>query len=377
MGQAFSQVSEWKELLTEFQRLQEKRNKKSVDDANSESRIAKIEMYVIGTLTLLISVVLATWITRSIIQPLNFAIKVTERVADGNLATEIDGRRSDELGHLLKALADMQEKLTTVVETVRNGAEGVAHKSCDIATGNVQLSTRTKGQASALEQTAAAMEEVNAAVQRNAAGANEAQLVAQQASQVAHQGGKVVAEVVDTMRSINESSRQISDIVGLIDSIAFQTNILALNAAVEAARAGEHGKGFAVVATEVRSLAVRSAGAAREIKALIDASVERVEFGAELVDNAGKTMTEVVRNIELVNAYVERITNDSNEQSLSVSQVKEAISQLDNATQQNATLASGMSNAASSLQNQAGELVRSVSFFNIKARPLLSDCGLA
>lgn len=366
LGRTVTQAAQWRELLKEFQLLQEDRNTKRVEAASKETKLAKLEMYLIGAAAVIASMALAAWIIRSITQPLQFAIKVTQRVAEGNLATEIESDRDDELGQLLKALTNMQQQLTEVVTTVRAGAEAVASESSEIAAGNIDLAARTEGQASALEQTSAAMEEVNAAVQRNAVNASEANDVAKQASAVAYKGGEVVGEVVETMKTINESSRKISDIVSLIDSIAFQTNILALNAAVEAARAGEHGKGFAVVATEVRSLAGRSADAAKEIKTLINSSVERVEIGAELVDRAGKTMQEVVSNIDLVNTYMERISKESAEQSLAVSQVKEAITQLDDVTQKNATLVQGMSGAANGLNAQAHDLVKSVSVFKIK-----------
>jgi len=368
LGDTRTRVVQWQGLLEEFQALQEQRNKESVLAAKDGTQLAKLEMYAIGAAALVLSILLATWIVRSITKPLQFAIKVTERVADGDLETEIRSDRSDELGELLKAMHVMQERLTDVVSTVRIGANAVASESSDIAVDNTDLSARTEGQASALEQTAAAMEEVTAAVHRNAKSASEANEIAKQASTVAYKGGEVVAEVVETMKTINDSSRKISDIVSLIDSIAFQTNILALNAAVEAARAGEQGKGFAVVALEVRNLAARSAGAAKEIKSLINASVERVEIGAELADRAGNTMREVVSNIDLVNAYMERISKESAEQSMAVSQVKEAITQLDDVTQKNATLVQSITGAANGLKTQANNLVKSVDVFRIKQK---------
>jgi len=376
LGKARGHIQQWEANLLAFQELQEQRNHDRVEAASRETRIAKIEMYVIGVVALVASIVLAFLITRSITHPLHFAIKVTERVAQGNLHTSIESDRRDELGQLLQALTDMQHKLKDVVSSVRTGAQTVAHESHAIATANADLSARTEGQASALEQTAAAMEEVNAAVRRNAASAEEAHDVAKQAAQVANKGGRVVTQVVETMREIHQSSSKIGDIIGLIDSIAFQTNILALNAAVEAARAGTQGKGFAAVATEVRNLAGRSADAAKEIKALVSASVEHTEFGAELVDRAGHTMKEIVNSIALVNTYVERISKESQEQSLAVSQVKEAITQLDDVTQKNASLAQGMASSAGGLRDQASSLVKSVGIFTHDARETASTQAL-
>jgi len=373
LGDTFKLVTDWKNFLIEFQNLQEQRNKAREVESVAVAKSAKIEIYFIGSIALVVSIFLAKWIIRSIIQPINFSIKITERVAQGNLSTAIENDRKDELGQLLNALADMQRNLTNVVASVRESANCVAEESRLLAAGNSDLSARTEGQASALEQTAAAMEEVNAAVQRNAANADDANNIAKQASAVAYKGGEVVAEVVETMQTINESSRKISDIVTLIDSIAFQTNILALNAAVEAARAGEHGKGFAVVALEVRNLAARSADAAKAIKALIDASVERVEIGADIVDRAGKTMQEVVNSIELVNSYVENISKESTEQSLAVSQVKEAITQLDDVTQKNAAMVQGMAETANGLSSQANDLVMSVGVFKLRSAAMSSN----
>jgi methyl-accepting chemotaxis protein len=262
----------------------------------------------------------------------------------------------------------MNANLHKVVGTVRQGAEGVSTASAEIASGNHDLSARTESQASSLEQTAASMEQLSSTVKQNADSARQANQLAVNASSVAVQGGEVVFQVVSTMNGINEASRKISDIIQVIDGIAFQTNILALNAAVEAARAGEQGRGFAVVASEVRSLAGRSADAAREIKSLINASVERVEHGSALVDQAGSTMTEVVNSIRRVTDIMGEITAASNEQALGVTQVGEAVSQMDQVTQQNAALVEEMAAAASSLKGQAGELVDAVAFFNLGAQ---------
>jgi methyl-accepting chemotaxis protein len=292
---------------------------------------------------------------------------VAEHVRDGNLTTSVVDTSSDEISPLLSALAAMQDALVRVVSGVRQGAEGVAAASSQIAQGNQDLSARTETQASALEQTAASMEQLGATVKQNADNSRQANQLAMNASTVAVQGGDVVGQVVETMKGINESSRKIADIISVIDGIAFQTNILALNAAVEAARAGEQGRGFAVVASEVRSLAGRSAEAAKEIKLLISTSVERVEQGTLLVDKAGVTMTEVVQSIRRVTDIVGEISAASSEQSAGVSQVGEAVTQMDQATQQNAALVEEMAAAASSLKTQARDLVDGVAVFQIAA----------
>lgn len=292
------------------------------------------------------------------------AAKIARNVADGNLAFPIRLKAGDSYS-LLSQLQLMQHSLTRVVSNVRQNSERLAVACAEISQGNNDLSGRTENQASALQQTAASMEELGSTVKQNAASANEANQLALSASNVAVKGGEVVAEVVETMRGINESSRKISDIISVIDGIAFQTNILALNAAVEAARAGEQGRGFAVVASEVRSLAGRSADAAKEIKLLINASVERVEQGTQLVDQAGSTMTEVVTSIRRLTDIMGAISSASNEQSLGVAEVGEAIKQMDEVTQQNAALVEEMAAAASSLKSQAEELVHTVAVFKL------------
>jgi len=304
---------------------------------------------------------------RSITAPLRRAAEVAEAIAQGDLTQSVDTSGNNEISVLMNAVQHMQTNLVGVVANVRQGSESVATASAEIAQGNQDLSSRTENQASALEQTAASMEELSSTVKQNADNARQANQLAMSASTVAIQGGEVVAQVVDTMKGINASSRKIADIISVIDGIAFQTNILALNAAVEAARAGEQGRGFAVVASEVRSLAGRSAEAAKEIKTLIDDSVSRVELGTTLVDKAGSTMTEVVSSIRRVTDIMGEISAASNEQSQGVSQVGEAVTQMDQATQQNAALVEEMAAAASSLKSQAQDLVQTVAVFKLGA----------
>ncbi|MBV8621371.1 MAG: Cache 3/Cache 2 fusion domain-containing protein [Curvibacter sp.] len=302
---------------------------------------------------------------RLVVVPLEAVCCAAERVAQGDLTVRLDSERHDEVGRLQIAMNGIGTGLSGVVHSARDNSQSVATASAQIAQGNQDLSSRTESQASALQQTAASMEQLGSTVRQNADHARNASELALSASEVAVRGGSVVSEVVETMHGINESSRRIADIIGVIDGIAFQTNILALNAAVEAARAGEQGRGFAVVAGEVRSLAQRSAEAAREIKSLIGVSVERVERGRDLVDQAGQTMQQVVQSIRRVSEVVGEISSASREQSAGVAQVGEAVTQMDQVTQQNAALVEEMAAAASSLSNQADELVRSVSWFKL------------
>jgi methyl-accepting chemotaxis protein len=298
---------------------------------------------------------------------LSQAVQVARTVAAGDLSGEIVVSSRDEAGELMAALAEMNTRLRGVVDGVRQSSESVATASGQIAQGNTDLSQRTEEQASALEETAASMEELGSTVRQNADNARQANQLAASASEVAVRGGAVVGEVVETMKGINESSRRIADIISVIDGIAFQTNILALNAAVEAARAGEQGRGFAVVAAEVRSLAQRSADAAKEIKGLITTSVERVGQGSSLVDQAGATMKEVVSSIQRVTDIVGEISAASSEQATGVAQVGEAVSQMDQATQQNAALVEQSAAAAESLKDQALQLVQAVASFKLGA----------
>jgi len=328
---------------------------------------------ILGALVAMVALglLVAVKLSRSIAGGIGHAARVASRVAQGNLSSDITANSRDEIGLLLAALRDMQGSLARVVTRVRQGSESVATASAEIAQGNHDLSARTESQASALQETAASMEELGSTVRQNADHATQANQLAQSASTVAIRGGQVVAQVVDTMKGINASSRKIADIISVIDGIAFQTNILALNAAVEAARAGEQGRGFAVVASEVRSLAGRSAAAAREIKTLIGDSVQRVEQGSLLVDQAGITMTEVVSSIRRVTDIMGEISAASSDQSQGVSQVGEAITQMDQTTQQNAALVEQMAAAASSLKSQAQELVGTVAVFRLSQEEMM------
>lgn len=329
---------------------------------------SKLVLLMLSLLGLLCSGLTVWLLSRSLLnqlggEPSDAAI-VAKKVGTGDMTIPIALQPGDTTS-LMAQLQSMQSNLSHVVAQVRHGAESVATASAEIAQGNRDLSARTEQQASSLETTTASMEQLNTTVKQNADNALQANQLAQGASNVAAQGGKVVAQVVATMKDINDSSRKISDIIGVIDGIAFQTNILALNAAVEAARAGEQGRGFAVVATEVRSLAGRSAAAAKEIKNLIDASMERVEQGTALVDQAGTTMTEVVSSIRRVTDIMGEISSASSEQSNGVAQVGEAIANLDHSTQQNAALVEEMAAAAGSLNALADDLVQSVSIFKL------------
>jgi methyl-accepting chemotaxis protein-2 (aspartate sensor receptor) len=344
------------------------------DEFTSEVRGLRNLYAVLGlVMVLVISGIVYLLTRRVVIAPLRQASAAAQAVAQGDLSVELQVRNHDEVGRLMAAMNQIGSNLTKVVQSVRDGSEGVATASAEIAQGNSDLSGRTESQASALEQTAASMEELGSTVRQNADNARQANQLAQNASTVAVRGGEVVAQVVGTMKGINDASRKIADIISVIDGIAFQTNILALNAAVEAARAGEQGRGFAVVASEVRALAGRSAEAAKEIKTLINASVERVEQGTALVDQAGTTMNEVVSSIRRVTDIMGQISAASSEQSAGVAQVGEAVTNMDQATQQNAALVEEMAAAASSLKSQAQELVGIVSTFKLKG----AQAGLA
>ena len=345
--------------------------KKAAEDSNRVYTRTLNLMLVLIALVFSFGLALAYSINRSITGPIQSAVEVARAVAAGDLTVAFEAQGHNETAQLLMALKEMQTSLTTVVGTVRQNSDSVATASAQISSGNHDLSQRTEKQASSLQETAASMEQLGAAVTQNANSAQQANQLATNASDVASQGGAVVSQVVETMKDINDSSKKIADIIGVIDGIAFQTNILALNAAVEAARAGEQGRGFAVVASEVRSLAGRSAEAAKEIKTLIAASVERVEKGSALVDQAGETMNEVVKSIKRVTDIVAEISNASHEQSVGVAKMGTAVSQMDQATQQNAALVEESAAAAESLSSQAQQLVQSVAVFKLNAEEAL------
>ncbi|SDF92972.1 MULTISPECIES: methyl-accepting chemotaxis protein [unclassified Duganella] len=314
-----------------------------------------------------IGMVLALWVARIVASPLQEAVSLARDVADGDLTRSINVKSACETGQLMQALKDMTGNLQNLVSQVRHGTDTIATASSEIASGNQDLSSRTEEQASSLEETASSMEELTSTVKQNADNARQANQLAQSASGIALKGGDVVGQVVGTMASINESSRKIVDIISVIDGIAFQTNILALNAAVEAARAGEQGRGFAVVAGEVRNLAHRSAAAAKDIKLLISDSVEKVETGSALVNQAGETMNEIVTSITRVTDIMSEITSASAEQSSGIEQVNTAIVQMDQVTQQNAALVEEAAAAAESMQEQAARLSEVVSVFKLLA----------
>ena len=332
-----------------------------------QSAYGTLQLIVISVVVLGIAVAVAAgWlISRSIVQPVRETIDFARQLKQGELGATVRTAGRDEITELCAELQAMQGGLRDIVTRVRQGSDSVSTASAEIAQGNQDLSARTESQASALEETAASMEELSSTVKQNADNARQANQLAQSASSVAVQGGEVVSQVVDTMKGISDSSKKIADIISVIDGIAFQTNILALNAAVEAARAGEQGRGFAVVAGEVRTLAGRSAEAAKEIKQLITDSVGKVEAGTALVDQAGQTMNEVVASIRRVTDIMGEISAASTEQSQGVAQVGEAVTNMDQATQQNAALVEEMAAAASSLRSQAQELVQAVAVFRL------------
>lgn len=352
--------------VDELVKLQQVLLQESGAHANAAVSSITTTVWSVGAFAILSASFMAAWVIRSITGPINQAVAVSRAVAAGDLNVQFEAHGKSETAQLLIALKQMVGSLSQVVSSVRFGSEGVATAGAQIAQGNNDLSARTEQQASALQQTAASMEELSSTVTQNADSARSANQLALNASTVAEKGGAMVAQVVDTMKGINDSSRKISDIISVIDGIAFQTNILALNAAVEAARAGDQGRGFAVVASEVRSLAGRSAEAAKEIKMLINASVERVEQGTTQVDEAGVTMSEVVSAIKRVTDLMGEISAASREQSEGVNQVGEAVVQMDQVTQQNAALVEEMAAAASSLEQQARELVSTVSVFKLE-----------
>ncbi|WP_318023289.1 methyl-accepting chemotaxis protein [Paucibacter sp. B2R-40] len=360
-----TQVDEQLNVLVDNKEANAKRIDASNDARYTSSRNLTLGLILLGVAA---SVGLGLIISRNVVGALQRSLAAAERMSDFDLSEALQATGKDESAELLRAQEAMRQKLQDIVAQVRDNAESVATGSGQIAQGNADLSQRTEEQASALEETAATMDELSSTVRNNADNAKQANQLALGASTVASQGGAVVGQVVETMKGINDSSRKISDIISVIDGIAFQTNILALNAAVEAARAGEQGRGFAVVASEVRSLAQRSAEAAKEIKTLINASVERVEQGTVLVDKAGVTMSEIVTAIRRVTDIVGEISSASTEQSAGIAQVGEAITQMDKVTQQNAALVEQSAAAAESLRQQAGQLVQAVAVFKLSHR---------
>ncbi|MGB9988481.1 methyl-accepting chemotaxis protein [Massilia sp. SM-13] len=335
------------------------------EDNEAANRSATISLGIMLAATLLLGSAIVVWLVRGITGPLTQAIGIAKTVASGDLRCNVDVRSKDEVGELLTALKQMSDNLSSIVGRVRSGTHQIAGASTEIASGNMDLSSRTEEQASSLEETASSMVELTSTVRHNSDNAHEASRLAGAASQVASRGGVAVSEMVRTMEAINDSSHKISDIIGVIDGIAFQTNILALNAAVEAARAGEQGRGFAVVASEVRNLAHRSAAAAKEIKELIGVSVQRVETGTRLVGQAGVTMDEVVSSVQQVTAIVGEIATATSEQQEGIEQISTAISQMDSVTQQNAALVEQAAAAADALQQQARALAEAVSIFKL------------
>ncbi|NHZ91987.1 HAMP domain-containing protein [Massilia sp. CCM 8733] len=338
------------------------RDGKEAADASSSAALLMLLLLALATAVS----ALAGWlITRSVTVPIGEAVALAETVARGDLTTRIVVTRQDETGRLLSALKDMVESLTRTVGAVRSGTDTITTASSEIAAGNMDLASRTENQAASLEETASSMEELTSIVKQNADNARQANTLVVSAAEHANKGGRVVSDVVGTMGAIRESSGKIVDIIGVIDGIAFQTNILALNAAVEAARAGEQGRGFAVVASEVRNLAQRSASAAKEIKALIDDSVGKVETGSELVNQAGSTMEQIMGSVRQVADIMGEIAAASAEQSAGINQVNGAIVAMDNATQQNAALVEQAAAAAASMQTQAVHLAEAVSVFKL------------
>ncbi|MFZ6741904.1 methyl-accepting chemotaxis protein [Undibacterium sp. JH2W] len=360
----------WLDTLDELVTLEDKLNSQTAEEAGSSFKAATSLMAVLGGLALVAGIFAAFAISRSLLKQLggepDYAAEIAGQIAAGDLTAPID-LKSGDTASLLFEMKNMRDSLVNIVAQVRNGTDTIATASSEIATGNLDLSSRTEQQASSLEKTTSSMKELTTTVKQNADNAREANQLAASASEVARQGGVVVAQVVDTMGSINESSKKIVDIISVIDGIAFQTNILALNAAVEAARAGEQGRGFAVVAAEVRNLAQRSAAAAKEIKTLIGTSVEKVEIGTKLVGQAGVTIDQVVSSVKHVTDIIAEISAASQEQSVGIEHVNHAIIEMDGVTQQNAALVEEAAAAAQSLQDQASELAKVVSVFKLHA----------
>ncbi len=352
-------------VLGRLVELQKSANKVEVAQAIQSGDQQALVIYVVEGVVLLIAAALAVWMTRSITTPIGESVEITRRVAAGDLTSRnlISGR--DETAELLIALKDMNESLGTMVSAIRNGASAIAISAGEVATGNQQLQARTEDQASSLEETASTLEQFTATVRQNADNARQASGLAANASEAALRGGESVAKVVQTMQEVAASSKRITDIINVIDGIAFQTNILALNAAVEAARAGEQGRGFAVVASEVRSLAQRSAASAKEIRGLIADSVNRVEVGTKLVEDAGHIIGQLVESVQKVAAIMPEIASASHEQSAGIDQINKAVTQMDTAIQMNASIVEQAAAAAASMANEASNLTQAVSQFRL------------
>ncbi|MYM83332.1 methyl-accepting chemotaxis protein [Duganella sp. FT50W] len=369
MGETGPSLDKWVNTLIEFREYEKKISNQTASAAYANYEASRLLIISISIGGIFISIAAGYAITQSILKQLGgepaYAMTVAQEIASGNLNTTIAVRAGDG-SSLMASIRLMRDQLADIVGRVRTGTDTIATASTQIAAGNLDLSSRTEQQASSLEETASSMEEITATVKQNADNARQANQLAVSASEVALKGGAVVAQVVDKMASISQSSKKIVDIIGVIDSIAFQTNILALNAAVEAARAGEQGRGFAVVSTEVRNLAHRSAAAAKEIKILIDDSVIQVDAGGKLVDEAGVTMTDIVHSITRVTDIMSEIASASLEQSTGIEQVNSAISQMDEVTQQNAALVEEAAAAANSMQEQAATLSQVVSIFQLR-----------
>ena len=351
--------------VTELVKFQQEMMKKAGDDVESAVKQAEILMFVVAAVIIALGVVVAWWITRSVTVPVGKAAALAETIAAGDLTSRIEVDSTDEVGRLLASMKKMNESLQKLVGDVRMASDSIATGSTQIATGTQDLSSRTEEQASNLQETAASMEQLTATVKQSAESATQANQLAGSASAAAATGGEVVGKVVKTMEQITTQSHKIAEIINVIDGIAFQTNILALNASVEAARAGEQGRGFAVVAGEVRNLAQRAAQAAREIKTLINASVEQIENGGHLVNEAGKTMNEIVGQVKQVTDLIGEITAASREESTGINQINEAVTQMDQVTQQNAALVEESAAAADSLKAEAQRLAQAVSVFRV------------
>ncbi|MBU0889898.1 MAG: HAMP domain-containing protein [Gammaproteobacteria bacterium] len=362
-------IGRYVDSLETFVQLQQSQRDAARQEAQAARSRASMLAWLAQGVVFALGLVLSFVLVRSITRPLHRAVELSDAIASGNLTVSAHDDRQDEFGHLLRSVSQMAARLRGLVSEVRSGVDSMSNASVEIATGNHDLSARTEQTAANLEETAASMEKLTATVTQSADTARQANQLASTAAQAATRGGEVVAQVVESMQHITHSSRKIADIIGVIDSIAFQTNILALNAAVEAARAGEQGRGFAVVASEVRGLAQRSAEAAKEIKGLINASVETVETGSSQVTQAGQTMEEIVSSVRRVSDLIGEITASSNEQRDGIGQVNQAVSNLDQMTQQNAALVEESAAAASSLRDQAQRLAEVVSVFNVGYQP--------